>query len=186
MPASVASPADVVNLSLERIGYKNRIGHLYDGSPAAKKALDIYAQTRDAIMRQSDWDFAQRIVAATLSTGAAPAPWAVEYNYPTDCLRLRNLFNATYLADKNNPVSILWTVANSATKGHVIWTNAAAATLVYTAQVTNVTLWEPLFVEVLALELGKRLAAGLVGVEGVKMSMEDEKTIVPLAESTTG
>lgn len=183
---SATSVEQVINQALDRIGYPEYIGNIYDGTKQARVALNIYAQTRDAILRQSDWDFAQRIVAATLSTGAAPAPWAVEYNYPTDCLRLRNLFNATYLADKNNPVSILWTVANSATKGHVIWTNAAGATLVYTAQVTDLTLWEPLFVEMLVIELGKRLAAGLVGVEGFKMSAEDEKMIVPLAESTTG
>ena len=41
-----AKSADMVNLALRRVGYKLRVGNLYDGSMAAKMALDVYAQTR--------------------------------------------------------------------------------------------------------------------------------------------
>ena len=66
MTTSVNSPADVVNLSLGRIGYKLRVGSLYDGSPASKAALDIYGQTRDEQLRLADWGFAQGEVQLTL------------------------------------------------------------------------------------------------------------------------
>lgn len=186
MPASVTSPADVVNLALGRIGYKLRVGSLYDGSAAAKKALDVYAQTRDAVLRQNDFGFAEKIAGGTLSGQGAPAPWSFEYLYPTDCLRLRNMFNSTYLANKNNPLSNLYTVANTALSGKVIWTNNTGMTFVYTAQITDPSKWEALFVEMLATELGKRLGASLAGAESVKMMMEEEKMIVPVAESVTG
>ena len=104
MPASVSSPADVVNVTLQRIGYKLRVGSLYDGSKAANDALDIYAQTRDEVMRQDDWSFAERNVSMTLlksapvagyippttwSTTDPPLPWLFEYAWPDDCLKVR-------------------------------------------------------------------------------------------------
>lgn len=185
MPASMTSPADIVNLSLSRIGYKLRVANLYDGSAAGKAALDVYAQTRDAVLRASDWGFAEKVAAAVVSADAAGSPWSVSYTYPSDCLKLRNLFNATYTADKNNPLPVLWTIANSAS-GKVIWCNATAATLVYTSQVTNPAQWEPLFVETLAIELGQRLAPVLTKMDAVQLAMEDEKKTAPLAEGTIG
>jgi hypothetical protein len=185
MPASITSPTDIVNLALRRIGYKLRVGSLYDGSMAAKMALDVYAQTRDALLRSSDWGFAEVIAAAAVSGGAAPAPWAVEYTYPASCIKLRNIFNAAYLADKNNPIPVLWTIADAAA-GKVIWTNATSATLIFTSQITDPTKWEPLFVELLTIKLAERLAPSLAGMEAEKIIMEDEKTTMPLAIGTLG
>lgn len=186
MPASVTSPADMLNLTLRRIGYKGRVGNLYDGSAAAKAALDLYAQTRDQLLRQSNWGFAEKIAAATLSGQAAPQPWSVEYSYPADCLRLRNMFNADYLADKNNPRPVLYTIASDAVAGKVILCNVAAATLVYTAQITNPARWESLFVEALATALGERLAPALAGKETGEMAAAAAKAILPLAEGVEG
>lgn len=189
MPASVTSPADVVNLALRKLGRSDRVGNLYDGSAAAKAALDIYAQTRDALLRQSDWGFAEKIAAAALSGSAAPAPWSVEYTYPTDCMRLRNLFNASYLADKNNPLPVLYTVADDPARGKVIWCNAAAATLVYTAQVTDPARWEPLFVAALAEALAGWLGTpqGRAAVpEPGKPAAADGRSMADLAQRIEG
>lgn len=185
MAASVQNPADVINLSLARLGYRGRIGHLFDGSAAAKKALDIYGQTRDAVLRESDWDFSEKIAAAVVSGVAAPAPWSVSYTYPADCLRLRNLFNATYLADKNNPVSNLYTIASSSA-GRVVLCNAASATFVYTAQITDPAKWEPLFIEALVAALSRRLAPALASLEALKAEAEDEKISTAVATGVTG
>lgn len=189
MPASVTSPADVVNLALRRLGRSDRVGNLYDGSAAAKAALDIYAQTRDALLRQSDWGFAEKIAAAVPSGTAAPAPWSVEYTYPADCMRLRNLFNAAYLADKNNPLPVLYTVADDPARGKVIWCNAAAATLVYTAQVTDPARWEPLFVNALAESLARWLGSpqGRAAVpESGKAPASEERGMADLARGIEG
>lgn len=189
MPASVTSPADVVNLALRKLGRSDRVGNLYDGSGAAKAALDIYAQTRDALLRQADWGFAEKIAAAVLSGTAAPAPWAVEYTYPIDCMRLRNLFNAVYLADKNNPLPVLYTIADDAARGKVIWCNAAAATLVYTAQITDPSRWEPLFVSALAESLAKWLGTpqGRAAVpDPAKQNAAEPQGISELAQRIEG
>lgn len=187
MGASVSSPSDVLNVALRRIGYELRVGHLYDGSKAANHALDIYAQTRDAMLRTSDWGFAEKIAAGSSSgLPSPPAPWTVSYVYPSDCIRLRAIFGPAYLADKTNPLPNRFQIANDSTGTKVIFANLASASLVYTAQITDPSKWEPLFVEMLSVELGKRLAPVLTSAEGIKMMMEEEKFIVPLATETRG
>lgn len=181
-----SSVEQIINHALDRAGYPEYIGNIYEGTKQARVALDIYGQTRDQLLRQTDWGFAEKIAAAALSGSAAPAPWSVEYTYPADCLRLRNVFNAVYLADKNNPLPVLYTVANAGSAGKVILCNAAAATLVYTLQVVDPTKWEPLFVENLVLALAERLAPALALLEAGKAVIEAEKTIVPLAQGIEG
>lgn len=183
MAASVNSPEDVINLSLARIGFKMRVTNIFNGTPAAVKSLDIYAQTRDAVLRMNDWDFAEKITAAVVSGQSAPLPWSIEYTYPTDCIKLRAMFNSVYLADKNNPLPVLYTRGNHSPAGDVIWTNTAAATLVYTAQITDPAQWEPLFVETMAAELGRRLVVGFKGLEELKPMTDDAVTSIQTAES---
>jgi len=186
MASSVNSPEDCINLALVRIGYKNRVGSIWEGSMAAKKSLDIYAQTRDAVLREGDWQFAEQIVAATLTGNAAPFPWTYEYTYPANCLKIRNIFSSTYTTDTNNPTPTLWTVADSAAAVKVIWSKATGATLVYTAQVTNPANWEPGFVEALVAALGRRLAAVLVSPDVAKAEADDETAMFKNAESEVG
>lgn len=186
MATVITSPADVINLALGRIGYKDRIGSIFEGSEAAKQALDIYAQTRDAALREFDWGFAERIAAGVVASQAAPFPWAVSYVYPADCLRLRNMFDAAYVADRNNPLPVLYTIANNATDGNVIWSNSAAANLVYTAQITDPTKWEPLFVEMFADMLSVGLGPVLASLEATKSATEGLKVAAATAEDTVG
>lgn len=187
MAASVNSPADVVNLALAGIGFKKRVGQLYEGSEAAKIALTVYSQTRDAVLRSSDWGFAERFVASSATGGAAPPPWTQELQYPQDCLRVRDLFTPAYLADINNPLPVLWTIGNDGgLASRVIWTRVVAATICYTGQVTNPALWDPLFVSLFAVELGKQLASSLVNMEAIKMLASEESAQAPVAVGTLG
>ena len=91
MAYAVSSPADVVNLSLVRIGYKERVSWLYDGSNAARAALDIYGQTRDALLRDGDWPFAMRSAVGVLLKQAPDAyvpPTAWVYRLPATAMGL--------------------------------------------------------------------------------------------------
>jgi hypothetical protein len=185
MATVITSPADVVNLALSRIGIKDRIGNIYEGSAAAKAALDVYAQTRDAVLRESNFGFSEKIDAAVLSGNVAPSPWSFEYVYPSDCLKLRDLFDADYLADKNNPIPLRWVIGGPDT-GKVIWANVVGVTLVYTRQVTDPTKWEPLFVEAFAAALGRRMAPVLASMEVAKAEAEDEKVSDAIATGTVG
>jgi hypothetical protein len=191
--AALTSPADVINNALVRIGYRLRVGSLYDGSLAAKKALDCYAQTRDAKLRDGDWYFAQRSIAAVLLKTATaggyvppnvwnpavnpPIGWRFSYEWPADCLKVRCLKAVPVLSPNFDPQPIVYSIANDNAynpPAKVILCNVAGANLVYTGQVTDPTTWEPGFGEELCASLGRLLVAALVSLDAVAKIMPEE------------
>jgi hypothetical protein len=205
MVASVQSPADVINLALVRIGYKLRIGSLFDGTPASKAALDIYAQTRDETLREFDWGFAERNLAATLLKSAPPGgyvppavwnpltnpplPWNYEYQYPADCLKLRSIRGTPLFIPEFDPRPKVFRIVNDNAFNppqRVILTNEVNALLVYTGQVTDPTTWEPLYVEALAASLARRLAPYLADLKMEQAEAQDEGAATVMAESKLG
>jgi hypothetical protein len=164
LTASVQNPADVVNLALGMIGYPLRIGSLYDGSAAAKAALTCYAETRDEVLRSKDWPFALRQVAGTTGPSTVSG-WAYSWLYPADCIRLRSIAPATIPSPDFDPQAVLWTLYNDQTQSppqKVILTQITPVSLNYVGQITDMTTWEPLFVNAVAQALGQKLAAMLV------------------------
>lgn len=204
MPASLTSPADVVNNALTRIGYKLRVGSLFDGSEAASNALDIYAQTRDEILRQNDWGFAERNVSLTLLksapaggyvpptvwTTAYPAlPWLYSYQYPDDCLKVRALKPSPIFLQSYDPQPYVFNLANDNSytpPKKVVLCNVVDAILVYTGQVTDPTTWEADFGEGFCAALGRRLAAGLGLADMLKIAIPDEANTMAVAEREQG
>jgi hypothetical protein len=98
------SVEDICNQSLRALGVRRRIGWLFEGSEAARAALEVYGQTRDELLRSQDWDFARRPVALVLlkgppppggfnpsqpwSTAYPPPGWLYEYGYPSDAIEI--------------------------------------------------------------------------------------------------
>lgn len=206
MTTSVNNPADVINLSLVRIGYKLRIGSLFDGSPAAKAALDIYGQTRDEQLRLDDWGFAQREVALTLQK-TAPVPgyipgvttWSpalypqlgfiFQYAYPADCIKVRSLRAAAPVLPDFFPTAKVFSIANDNTFAppqKVILTNLASAVAVYTGRITDPATWEASFTEALAAALARRLAPYLTDLNVEKLEEQDEAAETQLATMSQG
>ncbi len=205
MPASVNSPADVLNLTLVRIGYKGRVGNLYDGSAAAKHALDIYGQTRDELLRQNDWDFAEVTASMTLlksapvggyipgftpwSTAYPPLPWLFEYARPTDCLKIRAVKPVPLFLPVMDPQPHVFSAGFDDTlvpPAQVIMCNVADAVLTYTGQPTSPATWEADFIEAFAASLGRRLSPNLVGWEAAKFLAADETVSQQKAETEQG
>ncbi len=205
MPASVTSPADMINLSLRRIGYKLRVGSLYDGSTAAKTALDVYAQTRDAVLVENDWDFAERNITMTLLKSAPvggyvpPVVWnpatnpppgfLYEYAYPSDCLKVRIVKNVPLFGLNFDPQPNAFYLANDnafTPPQKVILCNLPNANLVYTGQVTDPATWDSGYVEALAAALGRRLVPSLMGLNAIQPAAADEAQTLAMAENEQG
>lgn len=204
MPSSVSSPADLVNLALARIGYKKRVGDLYEGSEAARLALTVYAQTRDELLRQFGWGFAERVTTATLLKSAPPGgyfpptvwstqypavPWQFEYAYPSDCLQVRSMRSTPLFLYNPDPQAQLFSVDNDYAlnpPAKVILCNVPNALIVYTGQITDPTTWEADFVEAFAAALGRRMAPALVGLDPTKMEAADESAAKQIAEMGEG
>lgn len=128
MSAVLQSPADIINDALVRIGYKLRIASLQDGSEAASEALNIYGQTRDEMLRNGNWMFAQKTATLTLLKSAPaggyipptqwnpttnpPLPYSYEYLYPDDCLKVRAVKSVPLFLFNPDPQPKLFTIGS--------------------------------------------------------------------------
>lgn len=205
MVASVASPADLANNALVRMGYKLRVGNLYDGSNAAKKILDVYAQTRDEMLRAFDWQFAQRNVVLTLLKSAPaggyipptvwnpatnpPLPWLFSYSYPSDCLKIRLVKSTPLFVPNFDPQPNQPSVANDNSftpPQRVILSNLPNAVMVYTGQITDPATWDVGFTEAFAASLSRHLGPALMGIDALKAEAPDESQSTAMAQAEQG
>lgn len=194
MVASVTSPADVANIALARMGYRLRVGSLLDGSDAAGAMLDVYAQTRDTLMRDTDYQFCERNISAALLKAAPPGgyfppnlwnpttypppPWLYTYTYPSDALKVRIMKPQPLFPFNPDPQPNLFSIVNDngyATPIRVVACNVPNAVMVYTGQIYDPAQWPVDFVEALAAALARRLTMRLIGqlqVEQIEASDE--------------
>lgn len=205
MTAIITTPADMINLALGRIGFGDRIGSIYEGSKAAKQALDLYSQTRDELFRTGDYGFTERNVTMTLIKSAPaggyfppnlwdgavnpPPPWQFEYTYPDDCLKVRSVKPIPLFVQNFDPQPNVFAVVNDqyfTPSRKVILCNVPDAMLVYTAQVTDPTRWEVDFIEEFAATLGRKLAPVLANMDVAKFEAADESQAHQLASTEEG
>lgn len=204
MTSSITSPADLVNLSLRRIGYKLRVSSLFEGSFAARQILDIYAQTRDELLMKEEWDFAERNATMTLLKSAPPGgyippltwsnaypplAWLYEYAYPDDCLKVRAVKPVPLFIPNFDPQTYVFSVDNDnslATPAKVILCNVTGAVLVYTGQITDPTGWEADFVEAFAAALARRIAPVLANMDAAKLEAADESVAAAVGDTERG
>lgn len=192
MVVSLQSPADVANVALVRMGFKLRVGTLFDGSEHAQDILDLYGQTRDEMLREFDYDFAQRSALLTLLKSAPaggyfppnlwnpaanpPIGWAFEYAYPGDAIKIRTVKPQPLFIVNADPQPYDFTEANDellVPPARTILTNVVGAVAVYTGRVTDPTNWDVAFTDALAA----RLAALL----GPSLMPESTKITLPIA-----
>ncbi len=181
------SVEDIVNQGFRDAGLPLRINDIFEGSEAAKVALELFVQCRDEIQRLADWSFNRRFTALQLLKGPPPVggynplqPWSpiypspgylFEYAYPADCLDLRNIQQYPGLMPDLDPVPQLWLVQNDATPivtgdpptavgppAKVILCNVNNALAAYRASVTNPDLWDSGYVAALVASFGAKFS----------------------------
>ncbi len=167
----------VCNMALRRISYPTPIGYIFEGSPAARVAVEIYGQTRDDLLRNSDWDFARQATGLTLlktapvgyvyptvwSSAYPPPPWIFEYAYPPGCLLVRSVRPTPIVMPALDPQPNIFVVADdpTVTPSKVILTNLANAQAVFTGQIIDITQWNASAVEALVTALATLFQASL-------------------------
>ena len=156
-----------VNEALQFIAAQTQITSLVDGSPAAIAASVIYQPTVQLLMRELDPDFAMFTAPLTLSPAVTPVPpWAFEYLYPTDAVRLRQVrpAAANYVAFDPQPVraQVAFDII-AATNTKVILTNQPNALAVYTSSTVVEAQWDSVFYDAFVRRLANPLAMALSG-----------------------
>lgn len=91
--------SDVCNQALDAIGSEMVLGDIEDGTRPAQVLLRAYQQCLMQLLRSANWDFARKTAPMVLLADATkntpnvgtlvPVPWVYEYEYPTDCMKVR-------------------------------------------------------------------------------------------------
>ena len=204
---SVKNPADAANVALMRMGWKGGdIGSLYEGSAAANVILDVFGQVRDALLRSSDWDFAQRTAYLTLQKSAPaggyipgisdwnpatnpPPGWLYQYGYPADCIKVRAVKPIPLFFPNFDPQPYTFSIANDPTftpAQEVILCNVAVSACIYTARVTDPTQWAVDFTDAFIDALVVSASPGLTGLEATKLGAAEGSQATSMAEMEQG
>lgn len=192
------------NMALRRINYPVPIGYVYEGTPAARVAVEIYGQTRDSLIRSFDWDFARQSIGLTLlktapvggygymnpwTSAYPPLPWIYEYSYPANALMVRSVRPTPVIIPEYDPQPNIFIVADdpSVTPSKVICTNLANAQAVVTAQITDPTQWNASFVESLVDSLATQFQQALAPAADMdKERMEQQMQATGMAVGRRG
>lgn len=149
-------PTDICNMALIRVGYPTPIGNLYEGSPAARVAVQAYSQTRDLLLRMRDWGFTRQTVslgaplktapvggyaATPWTTAYPPIDWIYEYPYPDNCIEVRALLPNPTIPNQMPRYVAFEKASNSDLNRTVILTNLANAFASITALVDDPAQW---------------------------------------------
>ena len=167
MTAFNYSVEDLVNMALDLIGYTRHIADIYEGSAASRVALAYYGQTRDELLVAGEWPFALReVVLAAVAGQTPPSPWQYEYQYPSDCLRMRYIRPGPLTGGtrSTDPQPVLFRPFNDqrpATPIQAILCDLPTPVLIYQGQVTDPATWTPEFIKAFVAALARKLSFGL-------------------------
>jgi hypothetical protein len=148
---------DLTNRSLAQIGTRSQITSMTDGSQEALYANILYAPLRDFLLREGDYEFASTPILPVVVPTPLP-PWLYGYQYPADCVRVKQLIPVDY--NLLDPVPVEFNIANSAAARAIV-TKTQVAFLVYTSNSVIETLWDSMFTESFVRMLAAALAFAL-------------------------
>lgn len=123
---------------------------LTDDSTNAGHCREHYEQTRDALLRTDWWRFARARATLSQDTNDPAFEWDNQFDLPNDFLRLRSIF------DDNNTVK-RDAYRSFAIEGDKLLTNESTVKLRYVKKVKDTAQFDPLFIEVLVLQLAVKL-----------------------------
>ena len=94
----------ICNMALGAVDARSSISNMQEESEEARQCALHYAVTRDELLRDYRWNFAEAEIALAVlksatgtpgnPSGAFPQPpgqWLYEYSYPSDCLAIRQI-----------------------------------------------------------------------------------------------
>lgn len=190
----MTSATDLCNRALSEIGARVLISDFNtESSPAAVQCKLFYDTMREQCLRSAPWGFARKTLSLTTlgllanDPPDSPYPWQAKYAYPSDCLKMRYVLPPPFPVQLNNsvpnvssgiiapwcPPSRQWRYLVSmddtvSPPRRVVLSNVIAAIGVYTANVEDPDLFDPLFTNALTMALASKLVIPLTGNVGMK------------------
>jgi len=153
-----SSEVEICNKALARAGVNSFITALDNATAEAASCRVLYPPCRDALLATSPWPFAKRRATLAPLSNVTRTGYLYAFLLPADCLVVREIWSGHRRprADQRIPYAI-----HNAVDGRILCTDLSAPDIEYTARVTNVTLYHPLFEEALTWALAADLALSL-------------------------
>lgn len=161
---------EICNLALSEIGAKLVTNYEEDSTEEARACRLHFAQTRDALLRRHQWNFAQTRADLSQIVGTPVSDWDSAWQLPADCVRVISL-------PSDSPYK---PYQEFAVEGRTVLVREMdAVTLLYISNAVPVTSWDPLFIDALALSLAVKLAKSLA--HDVAMAQAASASLAQLA-----
>lgn len=143
-----SSSVEVCNMALQRLG-DQAITSLDDDSDAARAMNLMFLPTLDAKIRGHFWNWSQLRAALSRVSVAPLFDFDYQYQLPQDpfCLRV---IGTDLEADEPYRIEAYQTATASY---RVILVNQSTLSILYQARITDVTRWDSLFADAMAVEL---------------------------------
>lgn len=168
---NMSTEIDIVNLALARLGI-DPIASLEEPTKAARTSKVTYPIARDAALADHEWKFARTSATLALLTETSPG-YEYTYRYPANCVKAIKIDDGVNAADLAYDLATESYVPTSSIKFETgvdstlnfktILTDQPEAKLIYTARVTNPTVFDPLFIDAMAWRMASDLAVSLLG-----------------------
>lgn len=183
----MSSEVGICNVGLGRIGIDQFIEDFNDSNNRARACKTFYVPTRDQVLEDYPWNFAQKVAPLAIVAGDPPPGWQYQYAVPSDCARAQlltdasggrfsglgfgdpyqqlNIWNYSAASCIRAPFKIM---AAATAPGRIIVTDLQDAYLWYTMRVTDPNSFSALFSSSLSWKLAGEL--GLVLKADVALS----------------
>lgn len=163
------SETRICNMSLSDLGAKRINNFETDDSKQAILCRLHYEPTRDALIRSHWWRFARARATLSQDTTDPDFEWDNQFILPNDYLRFRSIEEESGYTSRSRRHAI---------EGDRFLTNFSTVNMRYIRRVTDVTKFDPLFVQVLVLQLDLKLITGLAKTdtklkESIKADIKD-------------
>lgn len=147
------SELEICNLALAHLG-EAPIASLAASDAVSLACAAQYEVTRDACLRAHRWNFASARAALEVVDDVPAFGWGHQFDLPESCLRVLE-FNGSEEGDMITSPFVI--------EGSRLLTDDAEAKVVYIQRIEDTDLFDPLFVEALAVRLASKLSEMIRG-----------------------
>jgi hypothetical protein len=144
----------IINQSLDLVGHKRHIGSIYDGSTAARVALNAYAETRDEVLAMRPWMFARAFTNLVRSTELTALTGQYAWLRPESAIVILDV----YPPERTSPEPTRW-FERYYTDGRLIITSFTPAQSAITQRILDPDDWSPDFTFAVIQSLARRFAS---------------------------
>lgn len=148
------TPTDICNLALD-ILKEGPIGSIDDARPTAEWLKRNFAQSRNALLEETEWNFAIKRVSLPADATGPDFGWSYSYTLPADCVRVIPL--TANGEDEGDPIP------HSVEGGKILTDRAAPLKLRYVFRTEDYARYPATFIDALSARLATKMAHWLTG-----------------------